>query len=47
MRDLVNLLYRADWTRLRLAADVTTSRDFDLDRTRREAGHPGGGADGV
>jgi hypothetical protein len=34
MRDLVSLLYRADWTRLRLAAEVTASRDFDLDRTR-------------
>ena len=33
MRDLVSLLYRADWTRLRLAADVTTSRNFDLDQT--------------
>ena len=30
--DLVSLLYRADWTRLSLAAEVTTSRDFDLDR---------------
>jgi hypothetical protein len=40
MRDLVNLLYRADWTRLRLAADVTTSRDFDLDRTRYGADGP-------
>jgi X-X-X-Leu-X-X-Gly heptad repeat protein len=34
MRDLVSLLYRADWTRLRLAAEVTASRDADLDRTR-------------
>jgi hypothetical protein len=34
MRDLVSLLHRADWTRLRLAAEATTSRDFDLDRTR-------------
>ena len=40
MRNLVNLLYRADWTRLRLAADVTTSRDFDLDRTRYGADGP-------
>ena len=40
MRDLVNLLYRADWTRLRLAADVTTSRDFDLDRSRYGADGP-------
>lgn len=41
MRDLVSLLYRADWTRLRLAAEVTTSRDFDLERTRYD---PGGSA---
>jgi hypothetical protein len=34
MRDLVSLLYGADWTRLSLAAEVTTSRDFDLGRTR-------------
>ncbi len=34
MRDLLSLLYRADWTQLRLAAEVSTSRDFDLDRTR-------------
>jgi hypothetical protein len=40
MRDLVSLLYRADWTRLRLAADVTASRDADLDRTRYGADGP-------
>jgi hypothetical protein len=34
MTDLVGLLYRADWTRLSLAAEVSTSRDLDLDRTR-------------
>jgi hypothetical protein len=34
MRDLVSLLYGADWTRLRLAAEVTASRDPDLGRTR-------------
>jgi len=32
--DLVSLLYGADWTRLRLAAEVTASRDSDLGRTR-------------
>ena len=32
--DLIRLLFRADWTRLRLAAEVTTSRDFDLDRNQ-------------
>jgi len=40
MRDLVSLLYRADWTRLRLAAEVTASRDADLDRTRYGADGP-------
>jgi hypothetical protein len=35
--DLIRLLFRADWTRLRLAAEVTTSRDFDLDRNQYEA----------
>jgi hypothetical protein len=40
MRDLVSLLYRADWTRLTLAADVTASRDADLDRTRYGADGP-------
>ena len=38
MRDLVSLLYRADWTRLSLAAEVTTSRDLDLDRNQYGAG---------
>ena len=38
--DLIRLLFRADWTRLRLAAEVTTSRDFGLDRTRWKAGTP-------
>jgi len=33
MRDLVSLLYGADWTRLRLAAEVTTRRDFDPGQT--------------
>ena len=40
MTDLVSLLYRADWTCLSLAAEVTARRDLDLDRTRREAGTP-------
>jgi hypothetical protein len=40
MRDLVSLLYRADWTRLRLAAEVTASRDADLDWTRYGADAP-------
>jgi len=40
MRDLVSLLYRADWTRLRLVAEVTASRDYDLDRTRYGADGP-------
>ena len=40
MTDLVSLLYRADWTRLSLAAEVTARRDLDLDRTRRGAGTP-------
>lgn len=40
MKDLVSLLYRADWTQLRLAAEVTVSRDFDLDRTRYGADGP-------
>jgi hypothetical protein len=42
MTDLVSLLYRADWTRLSLAAEVSTSRDLDLDRTRYGSGMPPG-----
>ena len=34
MTDLVGLLYRADWTRLSLAAEVSVRRDLDLDPTR-------------
>ena len=37
MTDLVGLLYRADWTRLSLAAEVSVRRDLDLDRARTEA----------
>jgi hypothetical protein len=44
MTDLVSLLYRADWTRLSLAAEVNTSRDLDLDRTRYGPGMPPGGS---
>jgi hypothetical protein len=35
--DLVRLLYRADWTRLSLAAEVSVRRDLDLDRAQTEA----------
>ncbi len=34
MRDLVDLLYRADWTRLSLTAEVSITRDRDLWRSR-------------
>ena len=34
MTDLVGLLYRADWSRLSLAAEVSVRRDQDLDRAR-------------
>ena len=40
MTYLVGLLYRADWTRPSLTAEVRASRDLDLDRTRWEAGTP-------
>ena len=36
--DLVVLLYRADWTRLSLAAEVSHTIDHDLDALRPEAG---------
>ena len=38
--DLVVLLYRADWTRLSLAAEVSHTIDHDLDALRPEAGMP-------
>ncbi len=38
MTDLVGLLYRADWTRLSLAAEVSARRDLDLDRSRSGTG---------
>lgn len=44
MTDLVGLLYRADWSRLSLTAEVSTRRDLDLDRSQTESGvaPPGG-----
>jgi hypothetical protein len=36
MTDLVGLLYRADWSRLSLTAEVNVRRDLDLDRIRYE-----------
>jgi hypothetical protein len=36
MTDLVGLLYRADWSRLSLTAEVSVRRDLDLDRVRYE-----------
>jgi hypothetical protein len=40
--ELVGLLYRADWTRLSLSADVRTSLDRDLFRRQIENGTPPG-----
>ncbi len=40
MRDLVDLLYRADWTRLSLTAEVSITRDRDLWRNRFADGPP-------
>ena len=37
MTDLVGLLYRADWSRLSLTAEVSVRRDLDLDRAQTEA----------
>jgi hypothetical protein len=39
--DLVVLLYRADWTRLSLAAEVSRTIDHDLDALRSGTGAPG------
>lgn len=36
MTDLVGLLYRADWSRLSLTAEVSVRRDLDLNRIRYE-----------
>ena len=36
MTDLVGLLYRADWSRLSLTAEVSVRRDLDLNRIRHE-----------
>ncbi len=38
--DLISLLYRADWTRLSLAAEASTSLDLDLFHSRFEEGEP-------
>ena len=40
MRDLVGPLYRADWTRLSLTAEVSITRDRDLWRSRFADGPP-------
>jgi hypothetical protein len=48
MTDLVGLLYRADWSRLSLTAEVSVRRDLDLDRIRYEHEMPPPGeAEGV
>jgi hypothetical protein len=39
--DLVTLLYRADWTRLSLAAEMSSVVDHDLAALRSETGVPG------
>ena len=48
--DLVSLLYRADWTRLSLSAEVSVTRDRDLWRSPFDDGPPprerGGGLSG-
>ena len=38
MTDLVGLLYRADWTRLSLAAEVSVRRDLSRDPGAPERG---------
>ena len=38
--DLVSLLYRADWTRLSLTAEVSVTRDRDLHRSPVDDGSP-------
>ena len=38
--DLVSLLYRADWTRLSLTAEVSVTRDRDLYRSPSDDGPP-------
>jgi hypothetical protein len=48
MTDLVGLLYRADWSRLSLTAEVSVRRDLDLNRIRHEDdAPPPGEAEGV
>jgi len=41
--DLVTMLYRADWTRLSLAAEVSSTIDHDLSALRFETGLPEAG----
>ena len=41
MTDLVGLLYRADWTRLSLAAEVSVRRDLDRAQTEAAVAPPG------
>src|ERR1051325_4634836 len=43
MTGLVGLLYRADWSRLSLTAEVSVLRDLDLDRSRHEDEVPAAG----
>ena len=40
--DVIGLLYRADWTRLSLSADVRVEVDLDLLHRRIRAGRPAG-----
>jgi hypothetical protein len=48
MTDLVGLLYRADWSRLSLTAEVSVRRDLDLNRIRHDDEvPPPGEAEGV
>ena len=50
MTDLVGLLYRADWSRLSLTAEVSVRRDLDLDLNRiryEDEISPPGEAEGV
>ena len=42
MSGLVSLLYRADWARLSLTAEVNVTRDRDLWRSRYDDGPPQG-----
>jgi hypothetical protein len=42
VQTVIGLLYRADWTRLSLSADVRTERDGDLALRRLRAMRPAG-----